>query len=303
MKLTGLLPVAALASAALNWDIYRVGTVPDFPWRDQLPADGGTLNGYTSCQSSSHFNAAQYKLSDLREEPPAGLAPWADAVEALFTSRFYPGSWQGVNDKGDDRDVVVMGWLNVPVTARSWIEEQLADEKMRLKRFMTVVTKSGAGAGVDETPVNERLLIVAPGELYNFLPLWVSEKSQCEGESAALTIILFLPVPTRAQIGTQAKPLTDKLKDLSRYTHNLQDDAVIAWAKPLSLPDRAIRGRHVSFSVDARHVRETDEGRAARVFWERAHAMGSRHHRKQVREERMGKRALTQAQRADKDEL
>lgn len=193
MKLTGLLPVAALASAALNWDIYRVGTVSDFPWRDQLPADGGNLNGYTSCQSSSHFNATQYKLSDLREEPPAGLAPWADAVEVLFTSRFYPGSWQGVNYKGDDRDVVVMEWLDVPVTARSWVEEQLADSEMRLKRFMAVVPKSGAGAGVEETQVNERLLIIAPGELYNFLPLWVSEKSDCEGEYAGVSIILLLP--------------------------------------------------------------------------------------------------------------
>lgn len=194
MKLTGLLPVAALASAALNWDVYRIGTVPDFPWRDQLPANGGNVNGYTSCQSTSHFNATQYKLSDLREPSPAGLAPWADVVEALFTSRFYPGSWQGVNYKGEDRDVVVMEWLDVPVTAGGWVEEQLSDEEMRLKRFMAVVTKSGAEASFEETPVNERLLIIAPGELYNFLPLWVSDKSECEGEYTVLSIDSPLPM-------------------------------------------------------------------------------------------------------------
>lgn len=182
MKLTGLLPLATLASAALNWDVYRIGTVPDFPWRDPLPADGGNLNGYVSCQSTSHFNATQYKLADLREPSPAGLAPWADVVEALFTSRFYPGGWQGVNYKGEERDVVVMGWGDVPAAAKGWVEGQLADEEMRLKRFMVVVQRAGTEASVEEIPVEERLLIIAPGELYNFLPLWVSDKSECEGE-------------------------------------------------------------------------------------------------------------------------
>lgn len=78
---------------------------------------------------------------------------------------------------------------------------------------------------------------------------------------------------------------------------------MIAWSKALTLPDRDAGKRDVSFSVDARYIRETEEGRAARVFWERAHAMGSRQQRKQIREERQGKRALTQAQRRDKDEL
>lgn len=78
---------------------------------------------------------------------------------------------------------------------------------------------------------------------------------------------------------------------------------MIAWAKPLTLPDRDAGKRDVSFSVDARYIRETEEGRAARLFWERAHTMASRQQRKQIREERKGKRALTQAQRMDKDEL
>lgn len=182
MKPAIILPLAALASAAFNWDVYRIGTVLDFLWRDPLPADGGKLNGYTSCETTAHFNGTQYKLSDLRVPPPAGLEPWADDVEALFTSRFYPGSWQGVNYKGEERDVVMMEWRNVPAAARAWVEEQLADEEMRSKRFMVVVGRSGGEASVEDFPVNERLLIIAPGELYNFLPLWVSEKAECEGE-------------------------------------------------------------------------------------------------------------------------
>lgn len=82
-----------------------------------------------------------------------------------------------------------------------------------------------------------------------------------------------------------------------------EDDAVIAWSKPLTLPDREAGKRDVSFSIDARHIQETDEGRTARLFWERAHTMANRHHRKQIREERQGKRALIEAQRRDKDEL
>ena len=84
---------------------------------------------------------------------------------------------------------------------------------------------------------------------------------------------------------------------------HLEDDAVIAWSKPLTSPDREAGKRDVSFYVDARYIRETEEGRTARLFWERANTMAQRHHRKKIREDRQGKRALTEAQRRDKDEL
>lgn len=190
MKCFAPLLFATVAAALHHWDVYRIGTVDNFPWKNTMPADGGRLNGYTTCTSQSYFNGTQYKVPDMRAAPPQGLQPWSAIVNGLFTSRFYPGSWQGVNYKGDQRELVVMEWRDVPQLAREWVEEQLKDEEMRLKRFLAVVRKSKDGERVDEEsfegiPDSEKLLIVAPGELYNFLPLWVAQNSECEGKSPA----------------------------------------------------------------------------------------------------------------------
>ena len=190
MKLISSVFLATLASALHHWDVYRIGTVDNFPWKDTLPADGSHgLNGYTVCRSETYFNGTLYKVPDLHQPPPTGLQPWAAIINGLFTSRFYPGGWQGVNYKGDERDLLVMEWRDVPQQARAWVEEQLKDEQMKLKRFMALVAKSKDGERVDEgnlegLPDGEKLLIIAPGELYNFLPLWVSKNSECEGMSS-----------------------------------------------------------------------------------------------------------------------
>lgn len=190
MKSLAPLLLATVASALHHWDVYQIGTVDNFPWSNTMPADGGPLNGYETCTSATYFNGTQYKVPDMRVAPPQGLQPWASIINGLFTSRFYPGSWQGVNYKGDQRDLVVMEWRDVPQHAREWVLEQLRDEEMRLKRFLAVVRKSKDGERVDEEsvegiPDSERLLIIAPGELYNFLPLWVSQNSECEGMSSS----------------------------------------------------------------------------------------------------------------------
>lgn len=187
MKPLAPLLLATVALAVNHWDVYRLGTVDNFPWKNTMPADGGRLNGYTTCTSQAYFNGTQYKVPDLQEPPPMGLQPWASIINHLLTSRFYPGSWQGVNYKGDQRDLVVMEWRDIPQHAQEWVEEQLRDEEMRLKRFLAVVRKVTDGEGIDVEdieglPDGEKLLIIAPGELYNFLPLWVSENSECEGK-------------------------------------------------------------------------------------------------------------------------
>ncbi|SPO01458.1 uncharacterized protein DNG_04131 [Cephalotrichum gorgonifer] len=282
MKLTAPLFLAALASAAHNWDVYRIGTVDNFAWKNTMPADGGSLGGYNSCETAANFTATQYKVTDIYKPRPEGLAPWATVVNGILMSRFYPGAWQGVNYKGGERDVVMMEYKDVPQAVRVWVEEQLKDEAQRKKRWLTVLRKSKAvddmvtgDENLEVLPAEEKVMIFAPGEIYDSLPLWVAQGSKCEAE----------------------------LKNLSKYVPYHQDDAVIAWAQPITLPDRENGGRDLSFSVEAKYIRETEEGRTARLFWERAHAAAERHNRKQVREERMGKRALTQAQRRDKDEL
>ncbi|PKS05953.1 hypothetical protein jhhlp_007786 [Lomentospora prolificans] len=273
---------ALFAAATYHWDVARIGTVDSFKWLPPFPGDGTPLNGYTSCDSKAFFNATQYKYIDLNEVPPAGLFPWAPSIRSLFNSRAYPGSWHGVNFKGDDREIVLIEYKDVPELAQNWIEEQLKDPQMKAKRFMTVLGKPDSEGKVpqaselDKLKPEDKLFMFAPGELYTFLPLWVAKGAKCE----------------------------DKLKNLDNYVAPQVDgEGVLAWAETLTRPNRDLGKRDVSFEVDARFVVETEEGRAARLFWEKAHAMGRRAERKRVREERQGKRELRQAQRADKDEL
>ncbi|CAI4213102.1 unnamed protein product [Parascedosporium putredinis] len=230
-SLFALLSHALVASASYYWDVARVGTVDSFTWTPPFPGDGSALVGYTSCESKAYFNGTQYKYIDLNE--------------------------------GDDRELVLMEYKDVPEAARDWIEAQMKDEALRAKRFMTILGKPGADGRAPPTRISK----TCPRE---------QDGSKCENE----------------------------LKNLDQYVAPVVDDkGVLAWAHTLTRPDRDVGKRDVSFEVDARYVIETEEGRAARVFWEKAHAMGRRAERKRVRDERQGKRELKQAQRSDKDEL
>lgn len=226
MRSLAPLLLATLASAKYNWDLYRIGTVDNFAWKNPMPADGGNLNGYTSCISKAQFNATQYKFSDLNKDPPEGLAPWAPVINKLFTSRFYPGGWEGVNYKGDARDLVVIEWRDVPVAARGWVEAQLKDEAMRLKRFLAVVGKVGNGGAaiaesVEGLSDSEKLLIIAPGELYEFLPLWVSQNSECESKSKSSTHAFHFS-PARSGDGNKKEMCLWKLTRSSRVKGPLE---------------------------------------------------------------------------------
>lgn len=187
-SLFALLSHALVASASYYWDVARVGTVDSFTWTPPFPGDGSALVGYTSCDSKAYFNATQYKYIDLNEVPPVGLFPWAPAIRHLFNTRAYPGTWHGVNFKGDDRELVLMEYKDVPEAARDWIEAQMKDEAMRAKRFMTILGKPGADgrapayADIENMSPENKMFIFAPGELYNFLPLWVAKGSKCDGK-------------------------------------------------------------------------------------------------------------------------
>jgi len=199
MKLTTILAffTPSLATAAVSvghyhWDVVRAGTVDSFKWSSPFPGDGSPLTGYTTaCEEKAIFNATQYRYTDLGEAPPAGVAPWAGTIRHLFTSRAYPGTWQGVNFKGDEREIVFMEYKDVPELARNWIEEQLKDPKMMAKRFMAVLGKRNAEgkvppqAELDGLKVEDKLFMFAPAEIYDFLPLWVAKGAKghkCEGK-------------------------------------------------------------------------------------------------------------------------
>jgi hypothetical protein len=116
---------APMARAAINWDIYEYGVVPSFRWSRPFPDDGEDPMGFhIKCRHTASFKAKMYKLKDLAEEPPTGLAPWKEGIEMFLAQRDYAGSWDGVDHKGEDREIVVMEWTDVPESVRQWIEQQ-----------------------------------------------------------------------------------------------------------------------------------------------------------------------------------
>jgi hypothetical protein len=69
-----------------------------------------------------------------------------------------------------------------------------------------------------------------------------------------------------------------------------EDDKVVAWPIEHTRPDREQGQRKVTFKIEAQWVKETEEGKAARLFWAKAQTQLRRHQRKVEREERMAKR-------------
>lgn len=125
-----LLASATTTLAAINWDVFEYGVVPTFKWSRPFPDDGTDPGGFhVNCKAEATFHAKLYKLKDLAENPPTGLAPWRDPIELFLSKRDYMGSWDGVDHKGQDREVVMMEWVDVPPMVRQWIEQQQADER------------------------------------------------------------------------------------------------------------------------------------------------------------------------------
>ncbi len=199
--------------AAINWDVYEHGVVPTFKWSRPFPDDGSDPGGFhVNCRHSASFHAKMYKLSDLSSDPPSGLAPWRDAIEGFLRNRDYVGSWDGVDHKGEDREVVVMEWTDVPEPVRLWVEEQQADvggvneERWLYGVFAkpktegetvlgtvrpkpTTVPAGGGGEEMEKVPVvadKDKIVVFPAGALYEILPLWVSKGSGCERECLLL---------------------------------------------------------------------------------------------------------------------
>lgn len=185
---------AAGILANWNWDIIHYGIIDGFRWARPWPDDGSPLQGFIiPCKAAGSFVATQYKVSELYKNPPDGLSPWASQLNLLFNSRAYPGSWDGVNLHGDNRDMVMMEYKDVPIPVQNWVEKELSDEIGSKKRFMGVYRKpkegesSVAPGDISSLPAEEKVLIIAPGEFYEILPLFVSKGSKCEGTLSDLT--------------------------------------------------------------------------------------------------------------------
>ncbi|EJT73621.1 hypothetical protein GGTG_07477 [Gaeumannomyces tritici R3-111a-1] len=277
------------AAGSFNWDITTHGTVSGWRWEKPWPYDNSELMQFTElCRHAVTFPAQQYKFSDLDHTPPAGMSPWAEAVRALATGRVYPGSWDGVNVKGNERDILMVDWKEVPELARRWIENESSTEEDRNRHFFRVLRKPKAltggraggprpedTVGLDEDvmalPDEEKVLVTAPGELYQFLPLWVAEGAKCKGKCSWASKQAF--------------------SDMSQYlASRAKDTCVVAWATDHSRVLLEEGKKAIKFTIEARLVKETEDGRAARIFWEQHHRELERQQRKINREERAASR-------------
>lgn len=329
MWLTHLLPFfTALARAAINWDVYEYGVVPTFHWSNPIPSDGTDPGGFdVHCRATRTFHARLYKLKDLSESPPLGLAPWRRGIEDFLSRAEYPGSWDGVDHKGLDREIVVMEWADVPTSVKQWLEEQQRDnverrrwlfgvfekprrdgESVRVTATPRVTAASEASASsavegeaeqrggdteeMEKVSDEDKIMVFPAGAIYDILPLWVARGSGCDREwfqspNDHVTHILTLP---------------GDLHNLAKYKPQAIDHAVLAWPVEHTKPNRDRGERGMTFTVQAMSVTESEEGKHSRLMWEKLHRVIRRNERRQQREERQKARREMEEGRV-RDEL
>lgn len=176
----------------------------DFKWAD--PAASRRMKKFSAgCTASRTFEAKEYLLDDLSEEPPMGLKPWTEALKKIFSGREYPGSWDGIDPHGYDRNLLLMEYSEVPIAVREWIEaEERGDgegkglyavyEKPKDKDqvIRNVVKFASAEMAKGLRPLDKKKVVIfAPGAVYDILPLWVAEGSDCKGKNPNSIVSLF----------------------------------------------------------------------------------------------------------------
>lgn len=208
--LSPLLLFTRTALAGYNWDIIDHGVVESFKWSRPYPDDGTDPGGFhLNCREKRTLHAKMYRLSDLDLDPPAGLKPWANAIRDFMSHRDYPGSWDGVDHKGEDREIVVMEYADVPAPVRHWIEQQqLDDSESNNKKWlygvfakpktegemitatapphgqptMSVGEHGGEVQKVADIPDKDKILVFPGSSVYEIAPLWVAHGSNCDRE-------------------------------------------------------------------------------------------------------------------------
>ena len=192
----------AVVSAALAASANALGPQPppkvdptpteNFDWTD--PYGSPELKRFdAACEAQSKFAASEYQLHDLMKGEPVGLWPYADALKTYFSGREYPGGWDGIDNHGYERTLLKMTYSDIPVKVREWIEEQ-ERTKGKGKGLYAVYEKPPEGqaapgpvkvpkkeAADKSRPLdNKKVAIFAPGALYEVLPLWVADGSDCK---------------------------------------------------------------------------------------------------------------------------
>ncbi len=185
-----LVSMASTGSASDMPPVVVSSVSENFNWTNPfVGSDSQTPKGYkATCEATATFRARQIQLHDLQKEPPQGLAPWADNLKYFFGGRPFPGSWDGVDATGLSRDVILMECADVPRAVKDWILEQKKDEDNDNRYLFAVYGKPyqrgdkfKMQANLDEGKDEHKVILFAAGAIYNILPLWVADGSECEG--------------------------------------------------------------------------------------------------------------------------
>ncbi|KAK7916953.1 hypothetical protein PG985_010561 [Apiospora marii] len=231
----------------------------DFRWKNPFSGDTAAAPDLLlkpSCSATRSFKAHQYLLDDLKEAPPLGLGPYADRLKAFFQGREYPGSWDGLDPHGYDRNVVLMEWDDVPGAVRAWIDEQAkqkkkeskSDEEKKAEKKKEDLSGKGLFAVYRKAraPKDHKVVIFAPGAIYETLPLWVAESSDC----SSMFSFQFPPRTGTSNFAWKCANLVeDTLLDLAKYTPEVGDGAVVGWVTEHTTPTRAKQEREMQFTI------------------------------------------------------
>lgn len=183
----------------------------NFTWTDPFPRLLTTTSTSSppfdaACTSTRTFTALEYQLHDLHEAEPLGLAPYGDALKSIFGGRAYPGGWHGMDAHGYERTLLKMDYQDVPLKVRAWIAEQetsptgspkaqgkglyaVYDKPKRAQRVTGTADLTEEQDDVEREWDAQRIVIFAPGAIYENLPLWVAEGSDCEGKFALFLVV------------------------------------------------------------------------------------------------------------------
>ena len=218
-----VLQASAAAASFFHWGHHDEGIIKHY--RAHGPFDNGLeapIGWESRCEAHGTFKARQYDLAvegDVNRPLPFGLAPWADAIRSFLHGRAYPGHFRG--DKGGEdgsahgsrKVFLTMEWTEVPRAVRQWVEDHQRKEWVdshehwlfavlehpQADETITTTlgppptsTPAGDGESAPEAAPTERVvadkdkvLFFAAGALYELLPLWVAEGSECESKWTA----------------------------------------------------------------------------------------------------------------------
>ncbi|SPO07356.1 uncharacterized protein DNG_10050 [Cephalotrichum gorgonifer] len=246
MALRHVLPLLTFAALSTATPEIVIATVLEgFPWSDPFQGADSPAGFLATCTASRTFHATQHIVRDLKEPLPLGLEPWSKAIPYFFGGRPYPGSWEGVDHKGEGREIVKMEWMDLPPAARDWVrakQNSAEDEKY----LFAVYEKEGEGGepvkgirklGEGGEGEEDLVVLFAAAALYHIMPLLVADGGECEAE----------------------------LLDLENYGGTPEDQKVVAWPVERTDPDWNNGGVDIEFTIKAQVLSETEEGRAERV--------------------------------------